>query len=88
MKGNDFEMNRKIKQILSLLLAAVIFVGVMPMSTVPASAATRLTSSQIKNYVESRVGQAYTKNACLAAVIFHILSLNKTKRDQKHRSKT
>ena len=28
-----------------------------------------------------------TKNACLAAVIFHILSLNKTKRDQKHRSK-
>ncbi len=68
MKGNDFEMNRKIKQILSLLLAAVIFVGVMPMSTVPASAATRLTSSQIKNYVESRVGQTYTKNACLAFV--------------------
>lgn len=61
-------MNRKIKQILSLLLAAVIFVGVMPMSTVPASAATRLTSSQIKNYVESRVGQTYTKNACLAFV--------------------
>ena len=24
-----------------------------------------------------------TKNACLAVVIFHILSLNKTKRDQK-----
>ena len=68
MKGNDFEMNRKIKQILSLLFAAVIFVGVMPMSTVPASAATRLTSSQIKNYVESRVGQTYTKNACLAFV--------------------
>ena len=68
MKGNDFEMNRKIKQILSLLLAAVIFVGVMPMSTVPASAATRLTSSQIKNYVESRVGHTYTKNACLAFV--------------------
>ena len=68
MKGNDFEMNRKIKQILSLLLAAVIFVGVMPMSTVPASAATILTSSQIKNYVESRVGQTYTKNACLAFV--------------------
>ncbi len=68
MKGNDFEMNRKIKQILSLLLAAVIFVGVMPMSTVPASAATRLTSSQIKNYVESRVGQNYTQNACLAFV--------------------
>ena len=61
-------MNRKIKQILSLLLAAVIFVGVMPMSTVPASAATILTSSQIKNYVESRVGQTYTKNACLAFV--------------------
>mgnify|MGYP006877192696 CR=1 FL=1 len=29
----------------------------------------------------------FDKNACLAAVIFHILSLNKTKRDQKHRSK-
>lgn len=29
-----------------------------------------------------------TKNTCLSDIIFHILSLSKTKRDQKHRSKT
>ena len=57
MKGNDFEMNRKIKQTLSLLLAAVIFVGVMRMSTVPASAATNGHSqSEAMAWLNSKIG--------------------------------
>lgn len=59
---------KKVKPILALLLVAVFFIGMIPMSTVPALAATNLTSSQIKSYVESRVGQSYTKSACLAFV--------------------
>lgn len=59
---------KKVKPILALLLVAVFFIGMISMSTVPALAATNLTSSQIKSYVESRVGQSYTKSACLAFV--------------------
>lgn len=67
MKGNDFEMNRKIKQILSLLLAAVIFVGVMPMSTVPASAATNGHSqSEAMAWLNSKIGIQIGNGQCPA----------------------
>ena len=60
-------MNRKIKQILSLLLAAVIFVGVMPMSTVPASAATNGHSqSEAMAWLNSKIGIQIGNGQCPA----------------------
>lgn len=63
----------KAKKLLSLFLAVIVLLGSAPIAEVPsmtmkASAAVNLTSAQIKSYVESRVGQGYASNSCLAFV--------------------
>ena len=66
-------MKKQVKKSLSLLLAVIILLGAVPFTGLPgmtmkASAVVNLTSTQIKNYVESRVGYTYSSNSCLAFV--------------------
>lgn len=56
------------KRIISLLLMIVMIVSIVPFGTISASAATTLTSAQIKKYVESRVNQSYAAGYCMAFV--------------------
>lgn len=67
LKGNGLRMNKKVKQILSLLLVAVMLIVAIPMSTVPALAATNgHTQAEAIQWLNSKIGVTIGDGQCPA----------------------
>lgn len=76
-------MNKKVKRILSLLLVAVMLVGAIPMSTVPALAATNRTADDAINWLWSVKGQSldydgYFGAQCVDLIAYYYAYLGTT----------
>ena len=67
-KNHVFKRAIACLMVVLMLLTSAPLAGFDGLVTMKASAAVNLTSAQIKSYVESRVGQGYASNSCLAFV--------------------
>ena len=67
-KNHVFKRTIACLMVVLMLLTSAPLAGIDGLVTMKASAAVNLTSAQIKSYVESRVGQGYASNSCLAFV--------------------
>ena len=67
-KNHVFKRAIACLMVVLMLLTSAPLAGIDGLVTMKASAAVNLTSAQIKSYVDSRVGQGYASNSCLAFV--------------------